>query len=517
LVMEYMDGGELENSIPLPEHEARYVFLQLVLGLRYIHSQGVVHRDLKPQNVLINRGASHSDLLEVKISDFGHSKILNDGYSSALTVVGTKHYWAPEVTRAEKSGYDQRVDLWSLGVMLHFMIEGSFPPDAPAALRYTSETRMSRGAFEMVRGLIQVNPQHRWTLGHCLKHPWLMMTDGILSKVVLQCDVCQRRASEEQDRCAYRAVLPREPNDVRQLRRDFQVLITQFKMPIRLLGREVSLRCDSDMDETRIDAAWAEVEEILRRHFPDETCGRIDVCAAVGIGVPLETLEEVPDTVPSRCELGLLGSNAQFVNDEPSPEVQLWTAEPAGPGTFELSPISMATPASMLDIQDQEVEELMHVVDLFRRADAWWGWALEAEVGEHAPVPRRVVLRRTIMLGCAHVLQLSSQLHPGYPTKQGLEKVDLSIKPKYVTQAAEDDAQRHAVGARARLGDWLCDAGREARLLRLFAWLQEGGLDIVQVSDVERKFSHQIESAPPKREKHRPPKVKLKCKQQGWR
>eukprot|EP00439_Symbiodinium_sp_Y106_P075660 s1143_g15.t1 len=85
LVMEFVDGGELIDEIdkngPLPEHEARYVFLQIVLGLRYIHSKGVVHRDLKLENVLVDKASSQPGLLQVKISDFGHSKHVNDGYS----------------------------------------------------------------------------------------------------------------------------------------------------------------------------------------------------------------------------------------------------------------------------------------------------------------------------------------------------------------------------------------------------------------------------------------------------
>ncbi|CAE7574529.1 unnamed protein product [Symbiodinium natans] len=95
LVMEFVDGGELIDEIdtngPLPEHEARYVFLQIVLGLRYIHSKGVVHRDLKLENVLVDKVLSQPGLLQVKISDFGHSKLVNDGYSrpwSQVCVVG---------------------------------------------------------------------------------------------------------------------------------------------------------------------------------------------------------------------------------------------------------------------------------------------------------------------------------------------------------------------------------------------------------------------------------------------
>merc|ERR1719191_1439783 len=131
--MELVGGGELFDHIVgrgrLPEDEARYVFLQIVEGLKYIHSKNIIHRDLKPENILIDQKHSRQGLLEVKLSDFGHSKLINDGYSTALTRVGTPQYWAPEVSDPAKAalGYTQAVDLWSLGVVLYVMLIGSYP------------------------------------------------------------------------------------------------------------------------------------------------------------------------------------------------------------------------------------------------------------------------------------------------------------------------------------------------------------------------------------------------------
>ena len=71
--------------------------------------------------------------MEIKLSDFGHSKLINDGYSTALTRVGTPQYWAPEVSDLDplqaKKGYTQQVDLWSLGVVLYVMLIGAYPFD----------------------------------------------------------------------------------------------------------------------------------------------------------------------------------------------------------------------------------------------------------------------------------------------------------------------------------------------------------------------------------------------------
>eukprot|EP00438_Fugacium_kawagutii_P032715 Skav229135 [mRNA] locus=scaffold1875:65290:66929:+ [translate_table: standard] len=124
-VMELVEGGELFDHIvqmgSFTEPVARYVFIQIAEGLKYIHSQ--------------DRNNSRRGLLEIKLSDFGHSKLINDGYSTALTRatwiaqgMPQQSCWNPwnppdERTACEVSdplkaaqGYNQRVDLWSLGV-----------------------------------------------------------------------------------------------------------------------------------------------------------------------------------------------------------------------------------------------------------------------------------------------------------------------------------------------------------------------------------------------------------------
>merc|ERR1711959_380194 len=95
----------------------------------------IVYRDLKPENILVTGKAAGEADLQIKLSDFGHSKLVNDGYSTALTRVGTPQYWAPEVSDPVLSaqGYDHRVDLWSLGVVLYVMLMGAYPFDGVKA------------------------------------------------------------------------------------------------------------------------------------------------------------------------------------------------------------------------------------------------------------------------------------------------------------------------------------------------------------------------------------------------
>lgn len=102
---------------------------KIFLGLKYLHEKGVCHRDLKPENFLFS---SNSEGSEIKIIDFGLSRYLDeiseesDGIfgSELQTVCGTANYLAPEVIKGK---YDKRCDIWSLGVLLYFLLSGELP------------------------------------------------------------------------------------------------------------------------------------------------------------------------------------------------------------------------------------------------------------------------------------------------------------------------------------------------------------------------------------------------------
>ncbi|XP_008194624.1 serine/threonine-protein kinase Chk2 isoform X2 [Tribolium castaneum] len=126
LVLEYMSGGELtsriRSTLAFPECEVKFIFYQILLGVRYLHLNGVTHRDLKPENVLLS---TQNQYPRVKISDFGLSKIMDD-ISVMETVCGTVQYAAPEVLRFFEP-YSRKVDVWSLGVILFYMLSRTQP------------------------------------------------------------------------------------------------------------------------------------------------------------------------------------------------------------------------------------------------------------------------------------------------------------------------------------------------------------------------------------------------------
>jgi|GEM_PF-1017992 len=131
MVMRYVSGGTLQDLVqkgPLPPKEVLRYLNELGQGLDYAHSLGVVHRDIKPKNILLDtRGNSF-------ISDFGLAKIVRGGSltHSGVGMIGTPHYMSPEQGRGQV--VDGRSDLYSLAVIVYEMLTGRVPFDADSAV-----------------------------------------------------------------------------------------------------------------------------------------------------------------------------------------------------------------------------------------------------------------------------------------------------------------------------------------------------------------------------------------------
>ncbi|KAK1333669.1 hypothetical protein QTO34_006055 [Cnephaeus nilssonii] len=178
LVMEHVRGGDLrehlENHGPLSERQARAAFRQVVSALRYCHQRGIAHRDLKPDNILLDEDGTW------KLADFGFSRKVSDDCKLS-TFCGTFHYLAPELLQREP--YDgRRADVWSLGVTLYRTVTGTVPFHADSLAKMRDQVLagqfevppfMTRKGKHFLRMLLTVDPSQRPTLDEVMQHPWL--------------------------------------------------------------------------------------------------------------------------------------------------------------------------------------------------------------------------------------------------------------------------------------------------------------------------------------------------------
>ncbi|XP_076232242.1 serine/threonine-protein kinase Chk2 [Calliopsis andreniformis] len=188
IVLELMEGGELFERIKmkgkLSEKCAKIIFYQVVLAVGYLHDSGITHRDLKPENILL---ASDSDITLAKVSDFGLSKLV-DAQTMMKTFCGTPMYVAPEILATIGRGsYTNRVDVWSLGVILYACLSGSVPfnchnkdislQEQIRKGQYTFPPskfgHVSDKAIDLIKRMMTVNPKKRITIKQVLLHPWL--------------------------------------------------------------------------------------------------------------------------------------------------------------------------------------------------------------------------------------------------------------------------------------------------------------------------------------------------------
>ncbi|KAF5738588.1 CBL-interacting serine/threonine-protein kinase 7-like [Tripterygium wilfordii] len=195
LVMELASGGELFSKVlrsgRLKESSARMYFQQLVSALHFCHQNGVAHRDLKPQNLLLDENGN------VKVSDFGLSALPEQLKNGLLhTACGTPAYTAPEVV-ARRGYAGEKADAWSCGVILYVLLAGSLPfKDNNLPLMYKKVHRreykmpnwISKPARSIIYQLLDPNPNTRMSIEAVMQSSWfkkslqLPSEDGLMDQ-----------------------------------------------------------------------------------------------------------------------------------------------------------------------------------------------------------------------------------------------------------------------------------------------------------------------------------------------
>ena len=187
IYMQYMSGGSLSSIIKqygaLSETIIAKFTKQIVLGLHYLHSHGVVHRDLKGANILADSDGN------VKLADFGASKhiqglpLLADNSELCKSIRGSLYWMAPEILKRER--YGRKVDIWSLGCVIIEMASGTHPwhdisTYSQLCLAVAQQKtpmipeHLSDVCKELVRMMLDYNKRQRPNTSILLKHPFLL-------------------------------------------------------------------------------------------------------------------------------------------------------------------------------------------------------------------------------------------------------------------------------------------------------------------------------------------------------
>ena len=177
MILEYASQGSLfyfirKNPKWLLMSKA-LVFVQIVEGIRYIHSNNIIHRDLKPENILIDHEGC------IKICDFGWASIIHDNMTRQ-TFCGTYEYMAPEIIESKQ--YDSSVDVWSLGVLLYEMLHGFSPFKADSIIGIYKNIKEKNLRFsskidplskDLIKNILKVKINERLTVEQILNHPYI--------------------------------------------------------------------------------------------------------------------------------------------------------------------------------------------------------------------------------------------------------------------------------------------------------------------------------------------------------
>ncbi|KAJ2904606.1 hypothetical protein MKZ38_007585 [Zalerion maritima] len=180
LILEFAGKGELYKHLRrenrFPEWKAAQYIAQMASALKYLHRKHVIHRDIKPENILVG---IHG---EIKISDFGWS--VHAPNNRRKTMCGTLDYLPPEMLRLSRDDnyYNEKVDLWSLGVLTYeFLVgEAPFEDTPPMTQRRIARGDMSIPSFvspearDLIKKLLVLEPDRRIPLESVQIHPWIV-------------------------------------------------------------------------------------------------------------------------------------------------------------------------------------------------------------------------------------------------------------------------------------------------------------------------------------------------------
>jgi len=264
LVLEYCSGSDLSRYMKkhgrLSEERARYFMRQLCDGLKHLRALNLMHRDLKPQNLLLSPG-DEDNKVTLKIADFGFARDLSI-HGLADTLCGSPLYMAPEILQYKQ--YDVKADLWSVGAILYELVCGTSPFSGSNHIqllkcievndvRIPDNLGISRPCKHLIRCLLKKNPIQRLSFEGLFTHPFITGDTSQFSN--------QLAPNSEAQNAVPLSMIPKNP------RRGSSNSSAVHKLPPRGAGLEPSPsnrhRADAGSSKDKLSAGSLEREYVL--------------------------------------------------------------------------------------------------------------------------------------------------------------------------------------------------------------------------------------------------------------
>jgi [calcium/calmodulin-dependent protein kinase] kinase len=184
IALEYIKKGSLEfikNNTKLTEKQICNYFRQTVLGIEYLHSIGIIHRDIKPDNLLIGEDDN------LKISDFGISDIAKGADDMRKNTAGTNYFFCPESCLG-KPYSGKKADIWALGVTLYNLLTDKYPFNGKTHVELNTQITDTEPEYypswdtsliQLLKGLLDKDPSKRYDFGQIRSNKWMTNNDNM--------------------------------------------------------------------------------------------------------------------------------------------------------------------------------------------------------------------------------------------------------------------------------------------------------------------------------------------------
>lgn len=338
MFVEYCDSGDLHqylsklNTKILPERVCSDILCQISQGLQHLREHNYIHRDLKPQNILMHSDGNGRYIL--KIADFGFTREL-DQNNMAETICGSPLYMAPEVLH--HASYDERADMWSIGVLMFQMLYGKYPIEAQNTIELVKRIKtfqlhlphqqFSPECINLVTGLLVKDPEHRMGFDEFYNHPFLSTPSHISAPIAIAPAAHTSFVDDMGLSCSpfsppIHAYSPQTKSLISDVNRPFSFKLTNMSMPTS--SRSLLSRALSSKRLKTADSRQPLVSPIPLVPVPVPVTGSpIAVVPPVGATVENDTMfsfdDEVSFTphirpVPKMASIQITESNVDFMD-----------------------------------------------------------------------------------------------------------------------------------------------------------------------------------------------------------